>query len=787
MSQPDLSRVFPGWSAEGILGTGDFGTVYLIRNAESGAFSAMRQVKMPPHSEAIENAVKLGIGRDLLVTYFTKFKNDLNWELAMAGNIRCLNLASVEEVKCVDNDGPGWTGYIRTGIYTPLSTYFEKTPATGEDAARLGTDIASALDALCQYGLVHGEVKPSNVMVTDGGSYVLTDYALRRTLEKAGSGIFGASADEFAAPETLGQEREYTARSDIYSLGAVMCYVANGCAMPENGDPDNIPDIHKGLAAVIKRAMAPDPAARYQTAAQIKLDLARLGLVRRQPRRAMAAAAAFDAVKRNGGAVMTGPAYAAAASGAAAAASGAAAVSGNRKKGQNAPKKQQAEPARQTAPARQSDPVRQTEPVRQAEPVRQTAPAQPTASDRQDDGYSQDSGKDANPGTYVFTDEIPARNDLPTVKRSKMGWLIAFIALLAIAAVILFLWTPWKKDDAGTGGEDEQHGTLYPEGMDKDALGNDVHGGPGTTSGGNTGSGEGTQSGADDGDTDSGGGDASGEDTGTTGGNTSGEDGSGGAATAPDGDTDGGGDTQSDTGSNGEDDAQGGEGADGQETNPDGSGTTGGDAEYSEYLYPSDTVRITRAELEGMSRADSSRLINEIYARHGYIFGGEGSSNQQYFSSKSWYTPVTKDASQVEKQFNAVETANIKTLVDYQKEMGWRGGGSSSGDSSEGSEGSGTANPDATDNTFLFPSDTQLITREDLEGKTQRDVQLLVNEIYARHGYIFKTDFLKEYFENQQWYKPVTSSNSVVYSSFNDTEKKNAVFLDEYMKEQGWR
>ena len=219
MSQPDLSRVFPGWSAEGILGTGDFGTVYLIRNAESGAFSAMRQVKMPPHSEAIENAVKLGIGRDLLVTYFTKFKNDLNWELAMAGNIRCLNLASVEEVKCVDNDGPGWTGYIRTGIYTPLSTYFEKTPATGEDAARLGTD-----------------------------------YALRRTLEKAGSGIFGASADEFAAPETLGQEREYTARSDIYSLGAVMCYVANGCAMPENGDPDNIPDIHKGLAAVIKRA-----------------------------------------------------------------------------------------------------------------------------------------------------------------------------------------------------------------------------------------------------------------------------------------------------------------------------------------------------------------------------------------------------------------------------------------------------------------------------------------------------------------------------------------------------
>ena len=80
MSEIDLSKVFPGWNTEGILGAGDFGTVYLIRNAESGAFSAMRLIKMPPSTDAIDNAVKLGISRDLLTTYFTKFKNDLSWE-----------------------------------------------------------------------------------------------------------------------------------------------------------------------------------------------------------------------------------------------------------------------------------------------------------------------------------------------------------------------------------------------------------------------------------------------------------------------------------------------------------------------------------------------------------------------------------------------------------------------------------------------------------------------------------------------------------------------------------
>ena len=64
---------------------------------------------------------------------------------------------------------------------------------------------------------------------------------------------------------------------------------------------------------------------------------------------------------------------------------------------------------------------------------------------------------------------------------------------------------------------------------------------------------------------------------------------------------------------------------------------------------------------------------------------------------------------------------------------------------------------------------------------------MLINEIYARHGYIFKTDYIREYFESQQWYTPVTGSNSVVYASFNDTEKKNSTFIDAYMREMGWR
>ncbi|MGM9521466.1 MAG: protein kinase, partial [Oscillospiraceae bacterium] len=305
MSESDINRVWPEWQVEGVLGSGAFGTVYLIRRTvdDNTVFAAAKVIKVPPADEAVENAEKLGISRDLLSTYFGKFKNDLNWELTMFRTVSSQHLAVIDDLEVEDaSGGPGWFGYIRTGLYTPLSVYFEKSPSTQEDAARLGSELCQALDACGEYSMVHGEIKPENVMVTDAGGFVLTDFGVRRCLEKAGTGIFGAMESDYEAPE-LGEDRKYTPAADIYSLGMVMCYTANGGTLPENRSPDMIKDIDKGLAAVIKKATAADPAERYQSAAEMRAAIARLPLGKKSPRRAMAAAAAFDAVKRNGGAI----------------------------------------------------------------------------------------------------------------------------------------------------------------------------------------------------------------------------------------------------------------------------------------------------------------------------------------------------------------------------------------------------------------------------------------------------------------------------------------------------
>ncbi len=82
------------------------------------------------------------------------------------------------------------------------------------------------------------------------------------------------------------------------------------------------------------------------------------------------------------------------------------------------------------------------------------------------------------------------------------------------------------------------------------------------------------------------------------------------------------------------------------------------------YLFPSDTQYLTVEYLNTLSWDTVDLIRNEIYARHGYIFKTQKFAN--YFNSKSWYVPSVPADSFNPAVFNAVESANIKLLVDYQ-------------------------------------------------------------------------------------------------------------------------
>ena len=99
-------------------------------------------------------------------------------------------------------------------------------------------------------------------------------------------------------------------------------------------------------------------------------------------------------------------------------------------------------------------------------------------------------------------------------------------------------------------------------------------------------------------------------------------------------------------------------------------GTYNSGSSYGEYLFPSDTLYITDNDLRGKSQSEVRYILNEIYARNGYIFNNE--NYRQYFSSKSWYFGNTTSQQEAESRFNSVETANRNFIISYEKSRGWR-------------------------------------------------------------------------------------------------------------------
>jgi beta-lactam-binding protein with PASTA domain len=152
--------------------------------------------------------------------------------------------------------------------------------------------VLSALAFAHKYGLVHRDIKPHNVLVDAGGHVKVTDFGIARSeasqMTEAGS-IIGTA--QYLSPEQA-RGAPVDQRSDIYSVGVLLYELLTG-AVPFTGDtPVEIamkhlsavpeppskkrPDVPRGLDLAVIRALAKDPADRYQSAEEMDAELARI-------------------------------------------------------------------------------------------------------------------------------------------------------------------------------------------------------------------------------------------------------------------------------------------------------------------------------------------------------------------------------------------------------------------------------------------------------------------------------------------------------------------------------
>src|SRR6516165_2946352 len=159
--------------------------------------------------------------------------------------------------------------------------------------AMIGAGVAAALGFAHRHGVVHRDVKPGNVLITPEGEVKVTDFGIARAVNTEESltqtgAVMGTAA--YFSPEQA-EGKGVDARSDIYSLGVVLYEMAVG-RPPFSGDspvavaskhvrdqpalPREVnPRVPVALEAVIMKAMAKDPSARYGSAEELRADLLR--------------------------------------------------------------------------------------------------------------------------------------------------------------------------------------------------------------------------------------------------------------------------------------------------------------------------------------------------------------------------------------------------------------------------------------------------------------------------------------------------------------------------------
>ena len=162
-----------------------------------------------------------------------------------------------------------------------------------EEAIRIVIAIANGLDYAHRRGAVHRDVKPANIMFTEDGEAILTDFGIAKMVNVAGLTASGAmvGTPSYMSPEQgMGQAGDE--RADIYSLGVVLYQLATGqlpfdadtamgIVLKHINDPPVPPtvintDLPPGIEAVIMRTLAKDPDERYQTAKGLIADLKRV-------------------------------------------------------------------------------------------------------------------------------------------------------------------------------------------------------------------------------------------------------------------------------------------------------------------------------------------------------------------------------------------------------------------------------------------------------------------------------------------------------------------------------
>ena len=268
MSAPATGSILGSYTLDRLLGQGGFAWVYAARRNDDKSFA----VKILKPRFATDEA----------------FRNRFRQESEFAAQLTHPNIVHIEEVS-----REGDATWFAMDLYPDtLAARLDREGKMAEDQiVQFAHDIAAALSFAHEKGIVHRDIKPDNILLTEKSEGVLTDFGIARAI----SGYVAATGfnmtigtPHYISPEQA-QGRALDGRSDLYSLGITLYRAATGelpfkskdwfdlARMHVEAKPEPPrtlrPELMRRLERIILKCLAKHPDDRYGTADELIKDL----------------------------------------------------------------------------------------------------------------------------------------------------------------------------------------------------------------------------------------------------------------------------------------------------------------------------------------------------------------------------------------------------------------------------------------------------------------------------------------------------------------------------------
>ena len=291
--------VWPGWETVREIGRGSFGAVYEIERDVFGhpERRALKVITIPQSNSDIDELYDNGYNEESITATFRSHMESIVSEYELMRELNsCENVVNCDDFRVVQHDdGIGWDIYIRMELLTPLTKAIGRD-VSEDEVVNIAKDICSALVTCKKRNIVHRDIKPQNIFVSENGAYKLGDFGIAKTIERTTGGT-KIGTYSYMAPEVYNNQ-DYGSAADIYSLGLVLYWLLNERRLPflplpptvpSSGDNDNarlrrfrgepIPAPKNGsskLKRIVLKACAFDPKDRYRSAAEMLGELNKL-------------------------------------------------------------------------------------------------------------------------------------------------------------------------------------------------------------------------------------------------------------------------------------------------------------------------------------------------------------------------------------------------------------------------------------------------------------------------------------------------------------------------------